>query len=422
MSLPLLLVVSFAIASTVHAQEADAEASPPPAAATTGDPEISLVELDFRLKPLTRDELVAEADGWVELLKAKIAEISEAQIEALSAEGDAKAELNTTITELQAERAALAERVTAVITALAAKGGDVEAYEQYVAAVTGVVAEVHDVGGAWNAFVAWIKSPEGGIHWAIRLALFLVTLFVAQIVASFVGGATERAIVRVKGTSALLRSFAVNVARKTAFLIGLVVALSMLGLDIGPLVAAIGATGFIVGFALQGTLSNFASGIMILLYRPYDIGNFITAAGISGTVDAMTLVSTTLKLPDNQVVVIPNNSIWGNVITNVTGSENRRVDMTFGIGYDDDLAKAQSVLEAILREHPLVLDEPEPFVKLNALADSSVNFVVRPWAKTSDYFTVLCDVTRSVKERFDAEGISIPYPQRDVHLHQAAGA
>ena len=136
----------------------------------------------------------------------------------------------------------------------------------------------------------------------------------------------------------------------------------------------------------------------------------------------MSLVSTTLRLPDNQIVVIPNNSIWGGVITNVTGSETRRVDLMFGVGYGDDLAKAQKILEDVVSSHPNVLADPAPVVKVHELADSSVNFVVRPWTKTSDYWGVYWDLTRSVKERFDAEGVSIPFPQRDVHLHQATNA
>jgi small conductance mechanosensitive channel len=159
---------------------------------------------------------------------------------------------------------------------------------------------------------------------------------------------------------------------------------------------------------------------MILMYRPYDIGNFVNVAGVSGTVSAMTLVSTTLTLPDNQTVVIPNNSIWGGIITNVTGSETRRVDMVFGIGYDDDIAKAQSILEKIVKDHPLVLGSPEPVIRVNELADSSVNFVCRPWTRTSDYWAVYWDITRQVKEQFDQNSVSIPFPQRDVHVHQVS--
>jgi small conductance mechanosensitive channel len=199
--------------------------------------------------------------------------------------------------------------------------------------------------------------------------------------------------------------------------VGFVVALSMLGINVGPLLAAIGAAGFIIGFALQGTLSNFASGIMILIYRPYDVGDIIEVGGASGTVDAMTIVSTTLMTLDNQKIVVPNNMIWGDKITNFTGSEKRRVDMVFGIGYGDDIAKAQKILEEILVNHAAVLKDPEPVVKVHELADSSVNFVVRPWVETENYWDVYWDITRTVKERFDAEGVSIPFPQRDVHLH-----
>ncbi|MDH3879810.1 MAG: mechanosensitive ion channel family protein, partial [Desulfobacterales bacterium] len=204
------------------------------------------------------------------------------------------------------------------------------------------------------------------------------------------------------------------------FIVGFVVALSMLEINVGPLLAAIGAAGFIIGFALQGTLSNFAAGIMILIYRPYDVGDFVDIGGTFGTVDAMTIVSTTLMTLDNQKVVVPNNMIWGDKITNVTGSDQRRVDMVFGIGYSDDIAKAQKILEDILQKHEAILEDPEPVVKVHELADSSVNFAVRPWVKTEDYWDVYWDVTRTVKERFDAEGVSIPFPQRDVHLHQVA--
>jgi small conductance mechanosensitive channel len=199
--------------------------------------------------------------------------------------------------------------------------------------------------------------------------------------------------------------------------VGFVVALSMLEINVGPLLAAIGAAGFIIGFALQGTLSNFAAGIMILIYRPYDVGDFVDIGGTFGTVDAMTIVSTTLMTLDNQKVVVPNNMIWGDKITNVTGTDKRRVDMVFGIGYSDNIAKAQRILEDILLKHQAILKDPEPVVKVHELADSSVNFVVRPWVKTENYWNVYWDITKTVKLRFDDEGISIPFPQRDVHVY-----
>jgi small conductance mechanosensitive channel len=199
--------------------------------------------------------------------------------------------------------------------------------------------------------------------------------------------------------------------------IGFVVALSALEVNIAPLLAAIGAAGFVIGLALQGTLSNFASGLLILFYRPFDVGDVIDAGGVSGIVDSVSLVSTHVRTFDNKMMIVPNNDIWGGTITNATASETRRVDMVFGIGYDDDVDIAKGILERIVSEHPLVLDDPAPVIQLNELGDSSVNFICRPWAKNTDYWKVYWDITRSVKQEFDRTGISIPFPQRDVHLH-----
>ena len=199
-------------------------------------------------------------------------------------------------------------------------------------------------------------------------------------------------------------------------LVGLLVALSQIGVQVGPLLAGLGVVGFIVGFALQDTLSNFASGLMILMYRPYDIGNTIEAGGVMGKVHEMNMVSTTIMTPDNQKLVVPNNKIWGGVIRNVTAQERRRVDMIFGIGYGDDMAKAEAILRKIVEQDERVLKDPEPIIKVHTLGESSVDFIVRPWVNTPDYWNVYWDITRTVKEEFDKQGVSIPFPQRDVHL------
>jgi small conductance mechanosensitive channel len=184
--------------------------------------------------------------------------------------------------------------------------------------------------------------------------------------------------------------------------------------------AAVGAAGFVIGLALQDTLSNFASGLLILAYRPFDVGDVVEAANISGIVDSVSLFSTHIRTFDNKLMIVPNNDIWGGTITNATASDTRRVDMTFGIGYDDDIGKARAILERIVTSHEKVLREPAPVIQLHELADSSVNFVCRPWTKTADYWNVYWDVTRMVKEEFDREGISIPFPQRDIHVYHEA--
>jgi small conductance mechanosensitive channel len=166
---------------------------------------------------------------------------------------------------------------------------------------------------------------------------------------------------------------------------------------------------------------------MIMINRPFDEGDYVLVAGLGGTVKHVSVVSTTVTTPDNQVIVIPNSKVWGDVITNVTASDTRRVDLVFGISYGDSIEQAQAVLEEVVANHPLVLKDPAPNIRVNELADSSVNFIVRPWTKTGDYWTTYWDLQRAVKEAFDANGISIPFPQTDMHLHvadsgKAAGA
>jgi small conductance mechanosensitive channel len=207
-----------------------------------------------------------------------------------------------------------------------------------------------------------------------------------------------------------------STTRSVIIMLGLLIALSQLGISLGPLLAGLGIAGFVIGFALQDSLSNFASGIMILIYKPFDVGDLVEIGGAFGTVSHMSLVNTTVLTIDNQTLVVPNNSIWKNVIKNVTAQETRRIDMTFGIGYSDDIPKAEHILKEIIETHESVLEDPEPMVRLHELGDSSVNFVVRPWVKTDDYWPVYWDITRAVKLAFDAQGVTIPFPQRDVHV------
>ncbi|MGR5152873.1 mechanosensitive ion channel domain-containing protein [Photobacterium swingsii] len=219
--------------------------------------------------------------------------------------------------------------------------------------------------------------------------------------------------------SQLMQEFFVSMSGKGVFCIGLLIALSQIGLDLTPILTGFGVAGVIIGFALQDTLSNFASGMMLLIYRPFDVGDFVEAGGVSGKVSHMSLVSTTIKTFDNQIMIVPNSKIWGDTIKNVTHERVRRVDMVFGIGYSDDLELAEKVFNDIIDAHPMVLRQPEKTIKLHTLNTSSVDYIVRPWVKTEDYWDVYWDVTREVKRRFDEVGLSIPFPQQDVHLHMA---
>jgi small conductance mechanosensitive channel len=248
--------------------------------------------------------------------------------------------------------------------------------------------------------------------------LFIVIVFGFRKLADFFQKLIERALEKSHlQLSELLRRMVVSIVRNLIIILGVLIALSQIGISLGPLLAGLGVAGFVIGFALQDSLSNFAAGMMILMYRPFDVGDLIEAGGVTGKVSKMSLVNTTILTVDNQTIVVPNNKIWGDVVRNVTAQTMRRVDMMFGISYTDDIPKTERVLQEILDSHEKVLAEPEPIVRLHELADSSVNFVVRPWVKKEDYWDVYWDVTRSVKMRFDKEGISIPFPQRDVHLY-----
>jgi len=266
----------------------------------------------------------------------------------------------------------------------------------------------------------WLRT--NGASLVFQVLTFLLVLFAFWVVSRIARGAVRRIIDRSKlSISSLARDFFIKMTSRLVMLLGVIIAIAQLGVEVGPLLAGLGIAGFIIGFALQDTLSNFASGLMILIYRPFDVGDVIEAGGVMGKVDQMNLVSTMILTFDNQLLIVPNKQVWSGTIRNVTHQDKRRVDMTFGIGYSDDVPKAEKVLAEIVAGHEKVLKDPEPVIRLHELGDSSVNFVVRPWSKTDEYWDVYWDVTREVKRRFDEEGISIPFPQRDVHIYREDG-
>lgn len=251
-----------------------------------------------------------------------------------------------------------------------------------------------------------------------KLIVFVLILVITGMIARF-GRKMVRKAVSNKNLkfSILMQDFFVALSSKAVWVIGFLIALSQLGINLTPVLAGFGVAGVVIGFALQDTLSNFASGMMLLIYRPFDVGDFVNAGGVDGKVNHMSLVSTTIRTFDNQTLIVPNKTIWGNVIKNVTHERTRRVDMIFSIGYGDDILKAEKVLNDIVLAHAKVLKDPEPTIKLHTLNSSSIDFVVRPWVSTDDYWDVYWDITREVKLRFDRENISIPFPQQDVHLY-----
>ena len=236
------------------------------------------------------------------------------------------------------------------------------------------------------------------------------------IVARASRGVARRWLGRVPNLSKLLQIFLVGFIYWLVLVIGLLVVLAAVGVDVTPVFAMIGGASFILAFAFQNTLGNLASGLMIMINRPFDEGDYVMVGGVGGTVQTVSIVATKVTTPDNQVIVIPNKNVWGNVITNVTASDTRRVDLVFGISYDDSIDVAREFIAKVVAAHPLILKGPEPTIRVNELGASSINFICRPWARTEDYWTVYWDLTRHMKEAFSQAGLSIPYPQQDIHI------
>jgi len=213
-------------------------------------------------------------------------------------------------------------------------------------------------------------------------------------------------------------TFVGNLVRISLMVVVVIAAIGALGVETTSFIAIFGAAGLAVGLALQGSLSNFASGVLIVLFRPYRVGDFIEAAGIAGAVEQVQILTTVLRTGDNKQIIVPNSQIMNSIITNYSAKDTRRIDMVVGVSYSDDLDKVRKTIAALVAAEDRILDEPPVTIAVSELAESSVNFVVRPWVTTADYWNVRFDLTEAIKKRFDLEGISFPFPQRDVHIYK----
>lgn len=386
------------------------------------NPGIDSRELELRLVPLTKDELAALAEVWFAIVREKTEEVMAAQIAILKTEGDVASAARDKLTELVHVRKSLFDKASKVANAWEKKGNADEPrlveMRAYRAAIIVEETRTADVQTLVNQAAAWVIERDGGIQFGINIIVIFASLFGLWFVARLARRLAARWVSKVPNLSKLLQAFLVAFIYWIVFAVGLMVVLSALGIDISPVFALIGGASFILAFAFQDTLGNLASGLMIMVNRPFDEGDYVDVGGTAGTVKSVSIVATTVTTPDNQVIVIPNKNVWGNVITNVTASATRRIDLVFGIGYGDDIPTAIRVMQDTVTAHPLVLSDPQPMIRVHELADSSVNFICRPWTRTVDYWTVYWDLMQQMKENFDAAGVSIPYPQRDVHMHQ----
>ena len=273
---------------------------------------------------------------------------------------------------------------------------------------------IPDLGFDWNELL--LLAQTKGIEFAINLVLAILIFYVGKFVVNLIVRGTAK-VMQTQEVDKTLQTFICNLERMVLMVIVIIAAIGQLGIQTTSFIAIFGAAGLAVGLALQGSLSNFASGVLIVLFRPYKVGDFIEGAGVSGVVVEVQILTTVLKTGDNKQIVVPNGQIMNSIITNYSANDQRRVDMVVGVSYDDDLDKVRSTLRELIDADDRILDEPACTIAVSALADSSVNFVVRPWVKTADYWGVMFDMTEATKKRFDQEGISFPFPQQDVHLH-----
>ena len=283
-----------------------------------------------------------------------------------------------------------------------------------VNAAQALTAEVNNGREMVDAALKWLA--ENGASFVVNVLVAVLLFLIGSHLIRLVTSATQKALQKTGRVNALLQNFLCSVVNKTAWVLLAMIVVQRLGVNIAPLIAGLGVTGFILGFAFQESLGNLASGMMIAINQPFKVGDYVAVGGIEGSVMELNMMATTLTTGDFKKVVVPNKVVWGAAITNYTAMDRRRVDMAIGIAYGMDIGKAKRIALEVMSAHPLVLADPAPITEVLSLGDSAVNLVMRPWTSPADYWTVLFAVNQAVKEAFDKNGIELPFPQLEVHL------
>jgi len=257
------------------------------------------------------------------------------------------------------------------------------------------------------------------IPWGIRLGIAIAIFIVGRWIAQWLSGVLRKLMTRSKMDEMLI-NFLGNIVYTVLMLVVVMAALDHLGIETTSLLAVFGAAGLAIGLALKDSLANFSSGVMIILFRPFKVGDFIEAGGATGVVEEVRMFATIMRTGDNRQIIVPNGNMYGGIIINYSAKATRRIDLVFGIGYGDDMAKAKKLIDDIMQQDDRILSDPAPAIALGELGDSSVNFNVRPWVKSEDYWAVRSDLLEKIKLAFDANDISIPYPHQEVYMHNVA--
>lgn len=387
------------------------------------NPRIEGQRLELLLLPLTEKQLAAASEAWQRIVQEQTQDVVDATLRVSEMDGETADLFRGRVAKLAEERRHLFDNFVLVLNDWQKKGGNADEIAKYRAYRSSIIIDEirnADVETLRQRTLTWLAARDGGIEVAIDGAVVVVSLLGLLFLARIIRAVTRRWMGRAKGMSFLMATFLGELFFWLTLTIGLILVLSLLGMDVTPLFALVGGASFILAFAMQETIANFFSGLMIMMNKPFDEGDYVDLEGFAaGTVRQTNLISTTIATVDNKIIAIPNNRVWNSVITNVTASTTRRVDMVFGISYSDSIGHAIKLLEELVETHPLALQTPAPVICVGELADSSVNILCRPWSNTEDYWALYWDMQQLVKERFDEEGISIPFPQRSVHLERS---
>jgi len=278
------------------------------------------------------------------------------------------------------------------------------------------IPEIADLSTTWDNILELLRTS--GVEFGINLVTAIAIFYIGRIVVRLLTRGLRK-VMQAQEIDKTLESFVCNLASMVLLTFVIIASVSALGIQTTSFIAVLGAAGLAIGLALQGSLSNFASGVLIVMFRPYKVGDWVEAAGVAGTIVEVQILTTVFKTGDNKSIIVPNGQVMNSVIINYSTNDERRVDMVVGVSYDDDLDKVRATLEDLIAADDRILDDPACTIAVAELADSSVNFVVRPWVKSGDYWGVKFDLTEAIKKRFDKEGIAFPFPQQDVHLYSA---
>ncbi|MGB3263622.1 MAG: mechanosensitive ion channel domain-containing protein [Microcoleus sp.] len=333
-------------------------------------------------------------------------------------ESDTKNQLVATVTELQAQLTAIIDRFNVILDELEKKGGKAVAFREYIQAVSAVELDTKDTEGLGLRLLGWAQSDEGGMRWVNNTGKFLGVFVTSIVVAQILGTLLNLLLSKVGGTSVLMRQFMVMTIKRGGIVLGFMLALTALEVSLGPILALLGGVSFVLAFALQSNLGNLASGLMIMAYKPFDIGDEIKIGGLWGWVDSITLANTKIKGFSGQIFNVPNNTVWGDTIENLSGSETRKVKVNLQVGFDDDLKNVEQLLVDIMKSHPQVLETPAPSASVFNIENYYFNVSASCWAKKQEFWGVNADIVRMIQERFNKEGINIGAIPKNIEIVQ----